>query len=431
MTTTSAVLIVGGGLGGLTCARELLRRNITATVLEADDDVGGRVRSDLVGGFVLDRGFQVLFDAYPAVRRQLDLAALELRFFDPGALICRGERRFVLTDPLRDRDLFDVLAAAATPLVSPIDKARTLALALTLQRSSVAQTLAGDDEPTVEYLRRWGFSERCIDAFFRPFYGGIFLDRSLQTSAKCFRFDFKMLSDGGTCLPARGIGQIAQQLAAPLKARGLVRTGARVAALVREAGRVVGVRLSDGQELRADAVVVATPAPEAARLTEQPMPRGSLSVATVYFAGAQAVYRGRKIILNANNDAFVNNAQQLSAVAPEYAPPGRHLLGATVLGNPQMDDAQLARAALADLRRMWAGDARALHALNGYYPFKVYRIPYAQFAQPPGIHPHLPENSSGEKGLYFAAEFTEASALNAAMVSGEKCAELVQMQIAH
>jgi phytoene dehydrogenase-like protein len=434
MTTPQkpAVLIVGGGLAGLTCARELLRRGITPLVLEAGDDVGGRVRSDRVDGFVLDRGFQVLFEAYPAARRQLDLPALDLRCFDPGAIICVDGRRAVLTDPLRDRDPNALVSAALSGIVSPLDKLRTLRLALELRGQAIHALLAGDDQPSVAYLRQRGFGQRLIDVFFRPFYGGIFLDRSLGTSAKCLRFNFKMLSEGRTCVPAQGMGAINAQLAGALGERGLIRTCSPVEGLIEQDGRVVGVRVGGGagslsgqsQELRAQAVVVATPAPEAARLTGLAMPQGFVGTTTLYFAGSRRIYEGKKLVLNAAG-GLINNAQLLTNVAPEYAPEGRHLLSVTVLGVPEQSDAELGVAVMRELRSLFAGDVWAENALGSYYLLRVYRILYAQFAQPPGIHPRLPGNRSGRAGLYFAGEFTEASSLNAAMISGEKCAELV------
>jgi protoporphyrinogen oxidase len=416
-------LIVGAGVAGLTCGRLLAAHGHRVTILEADGGVGGRVRSDYINGYTLDRGFQVLFDVYPAAQRLLDLAALDLRPFDPGALICLGGRRATLTDPLRDAGAaFD---AALTPIVPFADKLRTLQLALMLREQSIEQLLAGEDATTLEYLRAYGFDERTIDRFFRPFYGGIFLDRSLATSAKCFRFDFKMLSDGRAVLPAGGMGRIAEQLAQPLFAADQVHLRAQVESLVSEGDRVVGVRLTGGAELRGDAVVLATPAPEAARLSGLALPNEALAVTAIYYSGERPVYRGRKIALNAGPDALVNNAQQLTNIVPEYAPPGSHLLSATVLGDPPRDDAALYRAALADLHRMFAGDLSAQAALAQYQPLAIYRIPYAQFRQPPGIHPTLPDNRSGRPGLLFAAEFTEASSINAAMISGEKCAAAI------
>jgi phytoene dehydrogenase-like protein len=418
-------LVIGGGLAGLTCARSLLRAGRSVLLLEASDDVGGRVRSDTFDGFTLDRGFQVLFTAYPAARRQFDYRTLDLCDFDPGAIICEGGRRAVLTDPLRDHDPGALLGAVATTVVSPLDKLRTLALALELRARTVDEVLAGPDQATDAYLHERGFSRAAIDRFFRPFYGGIFLDRSLATSAKCFKFDFKMLGDGATVVPSLGIGAISHQLAAELRDAGALRLKARVESLVSDGGRVTGAALADGSRLDADAVVLATPAPEAARLSGLPTPTGSLGTVTLYFAGPAPVYAGRKLLLNAEPDAFVNNAVQISNVAPAYAPPGAHLLSATVLGVPPLDDDELFARALADLHRMFAGDAAAQRTLAGYRPLRLYRIPYGQFAQPPGIHPGLPDNTTGRPGLFFAAEFTEASSLNAAMISGEKCAEVL------
>lgn len=417
------ILVIGAGLAGLTCARTLLRAGRRVTVLEASDDVGGRVRSDELDGFVLDRGFQVLFTAYPAARRQLNYHDLNLCRFDPGAIICEGGRRAVLTDPLRDRDPMALLAAATTGVVGLGDKLRTLALALELRRQSIDAILAGPDSSTEAYLRAQGFSRSAIDAFFRPFYGGIFLDRSLGTSAKCFKFDFKMLSEGETAVPSLGIGAISRQLAQELREAGCIRLGSEAAALVTEGERVAGAALADGSRFSADAVVLATAAPEAARLSGLPMPEGAVGTTNLYFVGAAPVYKGKKLLLNAAPDALVNNAVQISNVALGYAPPGAHLLSATVLGVPPLDDEELAARALADLRRMFVGDRAAQQALDGYRLLRVYRIPYSQFAQPPGLHPGLPDNRSGRPGLYFAGEFTEASSLNAAMISGEKCAE--------
>lgn len=418
-------LIIGAGLAGLTCARMLDRWKVGVTLVEASDGVGGRVRSDYHAGYTFDRGFQVLFDAYPAARRQLDLAALDLRPFDPGAIICVGGRRVILTDPLRDASPGDRLAAALAPAATIEDKLRTLQMALELKFQTIDELLQGRDTSSYVFLKGRGFSDRLIDLFFRPFYGGVLFDRELLTSAKCLKFDFKMLADGGACLPAGGMGRIAEQLAAPLLERALVRLEAPASALIERDGRVAGARLSSGEELFADAVVLATPAPEAARLSALPMPGGAKGTVTLYFAGDQPIYQAKKLLLNAAPDAFVNNAQLVSNVAPSYAPPGKHLLSATVIGIPSMGDEELFRAALRDLHGMLEGDITARAALAGYQPLRLYRIPYAQFDQPPGLHPRLPDNRSGRAGLYFAGEFTEASSLNAAMISGEKCAAAI------
>ncbi len=421
------VIVVGAGLAGLVCARHLLRQRVNVLVLESADDVGGRVRSDHVDGFILDRGFQVLFDAYPAARRNLDLEALDLRPFDPGAIICYDGARTVLTDPWRDRTWRDVFEAARTGAIPPDDKLRLARLAAKLRDTDADQDAEPDVRSTIAYLRQEGFSDDTIDRFFRPFYGGIFLNRALSTSEAAFRFYQRMLNVGRATLPARGMGAIAQQLAMPLRDAAVLRADAPVESLIRENQRVRGVRLANGEELRADAVVLATDAATAQSLAQFDLaaPAEWLAVNAVYFAGAQAPYTGPKIALNAAPDALVNNAQVVSNVAPSYAPAGKHLLSAAILGTPDMDDAQLAAAALDDLRRMFAGNERALAALDTFEPLRVYRIPQAQFAQPPGIYSRLPGNTTHVQGLFVTGEWTEASSINGAMTSGERCAAAV------
>lgn len=421
-------LIVGAGLAGLTCALSLKRQGLDVLALEAGDGVGGRVRTDTVDGYRLDRGFQVFFTAYPAGRRQLNYNALRLRAFDPGAIISKGSQTYGLSDPLRDPH--SALSSAVSPVVSPLDKALTALLALQLRAQSIRQILSGPDMSTRRYVHRRGFSESYIQNFVRPFYGGVFLEAQLKTSAKCFKFDFKMLSEGVAAVPAAGMSAIPEQLAEPLNRESRVKLRAGVASLLRgEAGEVLGVRLTDGTEVPADVTVLSVPAPEAARLTGLPMPRGRTGTVNLYWGGSEPVYSGKKLVLNANSAYFVNNAVQVTNIAPEYAPEGRHLLSATVLGVPEGDDDLLFGMAMDDLHRMFRADRKATAALNGYTPLRLYRVPYAQFAQPPGIHPHLPANSSGVPNLYFACEFTEASSQNAAMISGEKAADLIVQRV--
>lgn len=420
------VIVIGAGLAGLACARLLQRQGLAVEVFEAEPQVGGRVRSEQLDGYVLDRGFQVLFDAYPAVRHILDLAALELRPFDPGAIICWQGRRTVLTDPRRDRCRRDVVEALRTPIVPLADKLRVLRLGWRWRAADLDQRAEPDTRSTLDELRALGFQPATIDRFFRPFFGGIFLERELRTTAAVFRFYFRMLNLGRAVLPARGMGAIAEQLAAPLRAAGALHTATRVAALQIEAGQVVGVRLADGQTHQAVAVVVATDGATAAQLLPpdaavQP-PRDWLGVTAVYFAGTRAPFATRKILLNAAPDALVNNAQLLSNVAPSYAPQGRHLLSATILGVPAEDDATLAGRALEDLRRMLAGNQRALAALDTFHPLRVYRIAQAQFAQPPGSASRRPVHATALPGLFVAGEWTDASSIHGALTSGERCA---------
>jgi phytoene dehydrogenase-like protein len=154
------------------------------------------------------------------------------------------------------------------------------------------------------------------------------------------------------------------------------------------------------------------------------IPSGSLGTTLVYLHGSERLYGGAKLVLNAAADAVVNNVQMLSNVAASYAPAGRHLLSATLIGVPSADsDEQVFRSVRSDLERMFAADRAALAALRSYEPLRIYRIRHAQFPQPPGAR--LPGVRGAVPGLYYAAEWTESSSIHGAMRSGERCAAAI------
>ncbi len=407
-------IVVGAGLAGLTCAKVLRERGAEVVVFEVADGVGGRVRTDELDGFLLDRGFQVYFTAYPVARRHLDYMALDFEAFDPGGIVCRGPEKSILSDPLRDPK--SLVASLRSDAATLGDKLRTLDLVVgTFPGGIGAGAEDGEtDTSTLEYLREAGLSERYIDTFFRPFYGGITLDRELTTSASVLRFTLRMLAAGRTVVPALGMGEIPRQLASRLP-EDTVRLDSPVEELLREGERVVGVKVK-GDEHEADAVVVAADAPTAGALTGEVVPEGAVGEVCVYYE-TDGLGTGKKILLNADDGAFLNNAVEISNVSKQYAPQGRHLLSAVALTGLDLPDGELYRKGIEDLSR-WYPDA-------DFRPLALYRIPYGQFAQPPGIHNRLPENVTGTQGLVLAGEYTEDSSINGSMLSGEKAAAAV------
>ncbi|GCE20348.1 NAD(P)/FAD-dependent oxidoreductase [Dictyobacter kobayashii] len=422
------IIIVGAGLAGLTCAKLLAEAGQEVLVLEAADQVGGRVRTDYhEDGYRLDRGFQVLFTSYEAAAHHLNYNTLKQRKFNPGAILLKNGKQHEITDPLREPT--HTFSSLINPLISTADKLRIVKLRLQLQRISNADIFAGtqqkdgQDESTEAYLRRQGFSDKIIDNFFRPFYGGIFLDRSLQTSARMFQFTFKMLATGDIILPAEGIQRIPEQLAASLP-RGSVRCNARVAEVLISNGQARGVRLINGEEIKAETIVVATSSPIAEKFVHQTLPDKPVSAVCLYFAGDERLYNQRKILLNADPHAYVNNAVLVSNIAPTYAPPRKHLLSVTVLGNPKEDDEGIAERSKAEIAGWFPN-----HDLKHWQLLAVYRIPFAQFLQAPGVYDTLPGNRTDVNGLYLAGEYTQSSSIQGAMHSGECAArELLKIK---
>ena len=187
-------MIVGAGLAGLACARTLTAAGLRVQVVEASDGVGGRVRSDLVDGFTLDRGFQILLTAYPELTRWFDLNDLNLCAFEPGATIWTGSDFRTVGDPLRSPK--DLPSTVVAPIGSVADKLRLLTLIASVRRGSVPDLLRRRDQSTLEELKRRKFSDRFIRSFFEPLFAGIQLDPDLDVSSRRFEVILRMLATG-------------------------------------------------------------------------------------------------------------------------------------------------------------------------------------------------------------------------------------------
>src|SRR5271169_2696433 len=258
MPLSPDVLIVGAGLAGLCCAHHLAEAGTSFLIVEASDGVGGRVRTDHVEGFLLDRGFQVLLTAYPEAKRVLDYARLDLKPFAPGAISWYAGRMNKLVDPWRTPGAWR--EALQSEFGTLGDKLRMARLRSRLRASSIQEIFGRPDRPIREALEAARFSHQMIHRFFRPFLGGILLDGELKSSSRMYEFVFKMLSEGDAALPARGMAAIPAQLAEKFPADA-VRLNARVEELHDNE-----LKIADGEILRAKAIVVAADGPSAARL---------------------------------------------------------------------------------------------------------------------------------------------------------------------
>ncbi len=407
----NSVAVVGAGLAGLTAARVLKRAGVGVRVLEAERNVGGRVRSRFIEGFTVDRGFQVLFTAYPAAQRQLDFGRLELQPIPPGAVICRDGRRERVGDPLRDpQSLFSTLGARSLTLR---DKLLIGKLAAELKRGEPHALLDRPDETTRGFLQNFGFSKGAVEHFFAPFFGGIFLKRDLSTSARLFRYYFRMLMDGATTTPRGGMGKMTRQLAEGLN----VETGVRVERLEPNPN---GVTLhTSGETLEADRVIVAADPPTIRRLTGADVPHKAVGSTYLYYSSDVLLDDEPRLLLNAA-DGFINNAIWGSNANPALAPAGAHLLAVTILGLPTLDDADLDRAVRGELAR-WYG-ASAVAKLRSLH---LDRLTFAQFAQPPGFSATLAGHATPLKNVLIASETTSMSSIQGAVESGEKAVAIL------
>ncbi|MFC6726286.1 FAD-dependent oxidoreductase, partial [Halobium palmae] len=292
-------------------------------------------------------------------RRYLDLDALDLRYFTPGAVVARPDSRSTLADPRRDpASLLDSLRSRE---LSTVDKLRTLALVQHLLSRREGELFAGPDASIREYLDEWGFDGGFVENFVAPFYGGITLDRSLSTSKHVFEYTFRALARGEIAVPAGGMGAIPEQLAASARRAGVeIRLDDPVETVAgnSETSRVE----SAGGIVEPDAVVVATD-PKAARdLTGvESIPTEGRGCVTQYYRLPRGTNLkvGKKLLLNAADPA-PNTVVPLSNVAPEYASPEAELLNATFLGPDALD---------ADAEELFA-ETRA--ALSSWFPSRGF-----------------------------------------------------------
>jgi protoporphyrinogen oxidase len=198
------IYIIGAGISGLIAAKTLEQSGYRPIILEASDKVGGRVKTDIVNGYQLDRGFQVLLEAYPKAKDYLDYKALNLQPLLPGAIIFNNGKSQTIGDPLRDISFFWSTLFASVGSLS--DKWKIFKLNRALKGKSLETIFESESKSTLTYLKDKGFSEKIVSQFFSPFFSGIFLEPDLKTSSRMFEFVYKMFGEGLAVLPKSGIG---------------------------------------------------------------------------------------------------------------------------------------------------------------------------------------------------------------------------------
>jgi phytoene dehydrogenase-like protein len=411
MPAKADVIVVGGGLAGLCCALKLHQGGIPFLLLEASDGVGGRVRTDRVEGFLLDRGFQVLLTAYPEAQRVLDYQKLDLHYFYPGARVRFGGKFHKVADPWRHP--LDGLKGLFSPVGNMGDKIKVGRLRRKTMEGSVEDLFRRPETTTLETLQEIGFSEKMIDRFFRPFLGGVFFDRELGISSRMFEFGFRMFSSGETALPAAGMGAIPEQIASRFPAESL-RLNSRV-----ESIQDRSVILSSGEKVTARALVLATEGPETARLLGEEKRPGSRSTTCLYFAAGEPPVHEPLLILNGEGQGMVNSLAIPSLVAPAYAPQGQALIAVTLIGLPPLGDDQLTEAVRSQLAGWFGPKVSAWRHLRTYWIRHALPLQIPPLPDPTApAHPVRP-------GLYACGEYGNPASLQWAMVSGRKAAEAV------
>ncbi|MFN8006316.1 MAG: FAD-dependent oxidoreductase [Terriglobia bacterium] len=264
---------------------------------------------------------------------------------------------------------------------------------------------------TLTAPRAHGFSVAMIDQFFKPFFGGVFLEPDLQTSSRLFEYLFKLFAST-CCLVYQGMERIPNLLL--LLPADSIRLGTKAARL-----ESTGLILETGERLSAKSIVVATEGPQAARfLSEIPRP-SSRSVTCLYYAAEESPLNEPILALNGTGDGPINHCCVPSQVAPDYAPPGAALLSVTVLGKNQTKYYEPLKKRSG---HSWPSGPQAL----GWKHLKTYHILNAVLATGAPHPSGLTRPGRISRGLYVCGDYLNTASINGAMVSGRVAAEDIE-----
>lgn len=403
--TQPKIHIIGAGVSGLVAAATLEAKGYQPVILEASHTVGGRVKTDMVEGYQMDHGFQVLLESYPYAQKHLDYEALQLQKLQPGAVIFEYGKKYTIGDPVRN---FGFLFSTLTANIGSIgDKFKILKLNRQLKRKTIEKIFESQEATTLEYLQDFGFTDTIIQKFFRPFFTGIFLEPDLQTSSRMFEFVYKMFGEGLATIPKAGAGAISEQLYKKLSKTDL-QFDSRVTSISEKR-----IALANGEEIDSDFIIIATHTddliPQMATTTEWK------SCENLYFKTNQKVIDGALIGLNARKNAFVNNIFYPTSIESASSQSNDELLSVTVVKKHDLP--------LEDLILMVKDDLRNDFGITDTYFLKYYSINRALPDLQDLKYKRQPSESLIMRNMAIAGDQLLNGSLNAAMIAGEAAAE--------
>jgi len=398
--STDPVLIIGSGLAGLSAARQLSIHGIEVLVLEAHERVGGRVRTDIIGGIHMDHGFQLYNTAYPEGKRVLDYQALDFHPFSSGVISATEHGRVKLGDP---RELLSWLPTSITS-GSLGSKAAFVRYALAQARKSPAEITSGIDSSAHTALERAGVTGKFYSEVIQPFFSGVFLEAELSTSSRFMNLVLLTFVKGKPSLPRNGMQAIPDQLFNALPT-GSVRFNSKVSSVSQDSVRV------GSEVINARAVIVAADSTSAHELSGVNIPSWNSVTTWYHLAPLGTIDEGKPVIVvNGGAAGPITNSVVLTNAVPGYAP-GAHLISTSALGIHEKG-LDLSR----QLRTMHDTDASKWE-LVGHYPISQ--------ALPAMTPPHAFSSPVEQDGIFLAGDYRTSSSIQGAMVSGRRAADSV------
>ncbi|MFI7392159.1 MULTISPECIES: NAD(P)/FAD-dependent oxidoreductase [Streptomyces] len=419
------VVVVGAGIAGLAAAQRLTSAGVTTTVLEAAHTVGGRMATEKVDGFRLDRIGQLLSTAYPELRRTPGLDGLALLPFAPGVLLhsegrhhragapagvrsARGALHAVRALASAPRAMPAPRARAGAPLGTAVDQARLGAALARLAHTPAERLLARPELPAARALAARGLPARTIDGFLRPLLAALLYDPDLTTSSRCADLALRAFAGGRLALPEGGAESLPEHLARSLPP-GTVHTGVRVTSVATNA-----VTTAEHGVVRCRAVLVATDARAAAELLPGLRVPDFHPVTVVHHTTDEPTTTGAALLLDADRGGPVAHTAQISQVDPSRAPAGRTLVSSTVLGPPPSG---LDAAVRIHLARLYGTPTDRWETLA------VHHTPEAVPAMRPPHDPRRPVRLLA--GLYVCGDHRDTSTAQGALHSGHRASAAI------
>lgn len=404
------IIIIGAGIAGLTCAKYLHDRGIESLILEAGDQVGGRVRTDEHDGFLLDRGFQILLTAYPEAQKLLNYEQLDLQSFKSGALIrdSKNQDFTKMMNPLQEPStLFSTLFSNIGTFA---DKLRILRMIIETQNTQ-DEIFENKYQSTLQFLQNYGVSDKMILQFFKPFFGGVFLESELTTSANFFKFIFGKFYEGDAVIPAHGMQQIPLQIAKKLP-KHAIRLNTKVAKIEGQ-----NIFLENGEKLFGEKIVIATDGVAAEKLLGKTPSLTFNKTTCTYFSADKSPLKDKLLVLNPDRKSSIHNLCIPSDISAKYAPTGKTLVSVSTQGIVAENEKNLADKIKNELITWYGKEASTWQHL------KTYHIPEALPAFGNENTQQYPLQLSDV--LFQCGDYTAYPSLNAAMMTGRKVAESI------
>lgn len=401
------IAIIGAGISGLTAALALEKEGYSTTLYDRNPFVGGRVTSQKVSGYTLDVGFQVLLTAYPLAKKYLNYDTLDLIRFESGSKIVVKGNSYTIGDAFR-RSSF-LWSTMKAPIGSLSDKWKIFMLSKQVKSKSIQAIFSEPEITTFQYLKKYGFSEKIISNFFKPFFGGIFLESTLETSSRMFEFIFKMFSEGEAAIPKTGIQAIPDQLASQLKSS-TIKLSTAITSVIGST-----IHFKNGEQAVYDYIIITSHADQLI---------SNLKGNKTIWKGTTTLYFEIPKILNPEKFIHLSaNSGWINSISYPEVPSNleKSLLSVSIIKPYDFSEAILIENVIKELSHDFnIEDVRFL---------KGYPIPTSLPILNDLKYSIAPSETQLTDTIFLAGDTTLNGSLNAAMLSGELAAKAIQEKI--